>query len=312
MLTRKAVRDWKGQLAYWPIRAADSKKFKGLSFKAVIERNKIVGKPTVSAKTINRYLASLGRFVRWLLANDYLSDNVLSGMYLDLDRSERTVVPFSASQLQSIFKSPLFIQCAGDKKEHLKGNNRIRDWRYWLPLIGLFTGARLGEIAQLLVADVRQIHGRWVFHITKEGSKTKSVKTNGSQRVVPVHSELIRMGFIEYQRAAVGRGDVKLFPEIEPDKRGFMSGRPSSFYGDYFAEIGVKSDRSVNFHSFRHGIADAFRAAGYLDEQFAMLLGHTKATTTGRYGIMPEGISSERIKMIEAVAFPGVDLSHIN
>jgi hypothetical protein len=62
----------------------------------------------------------------------------------------------------------------------------------------------------------------------------------------------------------------------------------------------------VNFHSFRHGIADAFRNAGYMDEQFNMLLGHTKATTTGRHGILPEGILSERVKMIEAVVFSGL------
>ena len=43
-----------------------------------------------------------------------------------------------------------------------------------------------------------------------------------------------------------------------------------------------------------------------MDEQFNMLLGHTKATTTGRYGILLEGILSERVKMIEAVAFPGL------
>lgn len=68
----------------------------------------------------------------------------------------------------------------------------------------------------------------------------------------------------------------------------------------------MKVDKTVNFHSFRHGIADAFRDAGYLDEQFNMLLGHTKATTTGRYGIMPQGILSQRVEMIEAVAFPGL------
>jgi hypothetical protein len=56
----------------------------------------------------------------------------------------------------------------------------------------------------------------------------------------------------------------------------------------------------------RHGIADAFRNAGYMDEQFNVLLGHTKAITTGRYGILPEGILSERVKMIEAVVFPGL------
>ena len=66
----------------------------------------------------------------------------------------------------------------------------------------------------------------------------------------------------------------------------------------------MKVDKTVNFHSFRHGIADAFRQAGYLDEQFGMLLGHTKATTTGTYGIVPQGILSERVKLIESITFP--------
>jgi site-specific recombinase XerD len=78
---------------------------------------------------------------------------------------------------------------------------------------------------------------------------------------------------------------------------------PSAFSNDYFHDIGVKLNKSVNFHSFRHGIADAFRRAGYMDEQFNMLLGHAEATTTGTYGIVPQGILSDRVKMIEAVEF---------
>jgi hypothetical protein len=49
--------------------------------------------------------------------------------------------------------------------------------------------------------------------------------------------------------------------------------------------------------------ADAFRRAEYLDEQFGMLLGHTKSTTTGIYGIVPQGIFGERVKMIDTVDF---------
>lgn len=114
-----------------------------------------------------------------------------------------------------------------------------------------------------------------------------SEDTPGSERIIPVHSELIRLGLLKYHGATVASGHKTLFPEIKPDRRGFMSGNPSAFFNDHFAAIGVKRDKSVNFHSFRHGIADAFRNAGYLDEQFGMLLGHTKATTSGRYGIMP-------------------------
>jgi integrase len=305
-INRKNIRDWKANLFKWPVKAADTNAFKGLSFIKVIEKNESIGKPFIQPKTINRYLSAVGSFAGWLLSNDFLQEDVMAGMYLNYDRETHPVLPYTAEQLKRIFGSPLFHRCGGDKREAETGAIEVRDWRYWIPYIGLYTGARLGEIAQLLAGDVRQLHGVWMFHITREGSRTKSVKTRGSERVVPMHSALIKLGLLDYLARMKAEGHKNLFPEIKPDARGFRSGTPSSFLNDYFRDIGVKLDKSVNFHSFRHGIADAFRAAGYLDEQFNMLLGHTKATTTGRYGILPEGILSERVKMIEAAEFPGL------
>jgi integrase len=301
-LNRKNVREWKNKLFEWPVKAIESREFRGLSFVDVIERNKVVGKPVIQHKTINRYLAALGGFCDWLLSNDYIREDVMNGQYLEVDRKKRTVLPYTAKQLQTIFRSPLFDRCGGDKLEHTAGNVEVRDWRYWIPLIAIYSGARLGEICQLMVADVRQLHATWIFHITEEGAGHKSTKTEGSMRVVPVHSKLIAMGFLKFHARMSAFGD-KLFPEIKPDARGYISGKPSTFFNDYFRAIGVKTDRSNNFHSFRHNVADAFRAAGYLDEQHGVLLGHTKASTTGRYGILPEGILSQRVEMIEAVAF---------
>jgi integrase len=122
-------------------------------------------------------------------------------------------------------------------------------------------------------------------------------------RVAPIHSALVELGFIEYHAVMAARGKRQLSPEIKPDARGCFSGDASKFFNDYFRAVGAKVDGCVNFHSFRHGTADAFRSAGYLDEQFNVLLGHTKATTTGTYGILPQGILSQRVEMIEAVAF---------
>jgi integrase len=306
VLNRKNIREWKTKLFQWPVKAADATAFKGLTFSEIIEKNDTVGKPTILPRTINRYLSSIGSFAGWLLANDFIEADVMAAMYLNIDRDKRTWIPFTDDQLKLIFVSPLFDCCAGAKREREPGSVRVRDWRYWIPWIGLYTGARLGEIAQLLTTDVRMLHETWIFHITREGAGRKSTKTLGSQRVVPMHRKLIDLGFLEYHANMLALGHQNLFPEIEPDGRGFMSGMPSAFFNDYFRDIGVKVDKSVNFHSFRHGIADAFRRAGYMDEQFNMLLGHTKATTTGRYGILPEGILSERVKMIEAVEFPGL------
>lgn len=310
-VSRKNVRDWKQHLALWPVKAADSATFRHLSFRDAVALNEKLRRPAISAKTINKYLSALGSFATWLLANDYIADDVMKGMYLEIDKANGQRLPFDTEQLSTIFKSPLYTGYLADEKEHLPGNMHTRDWRFWFPLIALYTGARLGEIAQLLVTDVRQLHGTWIFHITEEGSDDKSTKTAGSMRVVPIHSELIRIGFLDYHARLKASGKPRLFPEIIPNTRGHISGTPSKFFNTYFRRIGVKVDKRLNFHSFRHGVADAFRRAGYLDEQFAMLLGHAKPSTTGRYGILPEGQLAQRVEMIEAITYPGLDLSNL-
>ena len=148
-ITRKAVRDWKHKLALWPLKAGDIKAFRGLSFRKVIDANVAPGKPTISQKTINKYLSAVGSFSTWLLQNEYLDSDVMAGMYLSLDKREKKRFPFTSDQIKTIFGSPLFATCMGDDQEHKPGNVAIRDWRYWIPLIGLYSGARLGEIAQL-------------------------------------------------------------------------------------------------------------------------------------------------------------------
>lgn len=206
---------------------------------------------------------------------------------------------------KAIFLSPLFQKCKGDGFEHLKGKTEIRDWRYWLPWLALYSGARLNELAQLHVADVRQEHEQWILHVTNEGSEGKRTKTGGSQRVVPVHSRLIELGFDKYHARIVALGKKQLF-DVQPDARGYYSGTPSKFFGGYLKDIGVKSGRDLNFHSFRHTAADAFRRAGFADEEFAPILGHTKATTTGKYGIIKPMVLAQRVAMIEAIKYPGL------
>jgi integrase len=252
-ITRKAVRDWKQALGRWPVKAADIKAFRGLTFLEIIEANERVKKPTISKKTLNKYLAALGSFAGWLLTNDYIDINVVSGMYLAVDKSQQTVFPYTESQLQTVFCSPLFRDCKGDGMEHNEGDVKIRDWRYWLPWIALYSGARLGEIAQLSTLDIKQLHGVWVFHITEEGgtaegAELKSTKTGGSQRIVPIHTKLIELGFLNYYFDMLSRRARQLFPELERDSRGFF-GAASKFFNNYFRAIGVKVDKKLNFHS---------------------------------------------------------------
>lgn len=310
-IDKKSVREWKLALGKFPIKATEVRELRGLSFKKIIATNEHLKRPALSDRTVNKYLSALGAYCQWFMQNGHIDTNPVDGMHLGKGNGQGKVRPYTTDQLTRIFASPLFTSCQSEDAPHRPGNLQIRDHRFWLPLLSLFTGARMGELAQLLTADVRQDRGRWIIHITREGDDAKTTKTKGSQRVVPVHPELEHLGFITFHAARAATGDARLFPEIKPDARGQLAGHYSRFWGRYVKRIGVKDDASVNFHSFRHGMADALRRAGYRDEEFGFLLGHTQATTTGRYGILAEGELMQRCAMIDAVSFPGLDLSRL-
>jgi integrase len=312
-ITRKVVSEWQDALFSYPVKATETAAFRDMDFRQIIATNRTLNRPIISRKTVNRYLASMGRFTKWLVAKGYLEYVPTTGLFLKIDKRTAKVHPYDIEQLKAIFASPLFTGCQADGKEHKPGNHVVRDHRFWLPLMSLYSGARLGELCQLLADDVRQMHGQWVFRITEQGDDDERLKTKGSERIVPVHSELIALGLIDHlNRARARTAKPKwLFPEIEPDARGDRAGNHSRFYGRYIKRIGIKNDRTLNFHSFRHGFADALRSAGFLDGEFAFLLGHTQNNVTGRYGKLTEGDLNRRMKLIEKVAYPGLDLRYI-
>ncbi|MER9702676.1 site-specific integrase [Mesorhizobium sp. M0204] len=312
-IDKKVVREWKALLMRYPVKATETKEFAGMKIAQIVKHNETVGKPVLTSRTVNRYLSSLGAFCDWLVAHGYLDSNPTADMSL-AKKKEKSTLPFTSDQLTTLFKSPLFTGCqkADEWRNVAKpGNVTIRDHRYWVPLVMLYSGARPAEIAQLAVADVRQEHGHWIMHITTEGDGDKSVKTEGSMRVVPVHDELIRLGFIKYRDGIEAAGHTRLFPEARRNKRGQMIAEFSREFGRYLTRLGIKVGRGLSLYSFRHGATDALRRAGHLDEQFGFILGHTAGTMTGRYGIMPQGMIKQRVDLVNSIAYPKLDLSHL-
>lgn len=315
-VTKAEVREWKQLLIRYPVKATESKAFAGMNIRQVVQANEKVGKPVLADRTVNRYLSSLGAFLSWAVDNGYLDKNPTEGLMLKKETKAPTL-PFNPEQLQTLFASPWFSGCksAEEWRNIAKpGDVLIRDHRFWVPLIMLFSGARPGEIGQLAVNDVRELHGHWIMHITTEGDGTsegKSVKTAGSMRVVPVHPELIRLGFIRYHEQRVKEGGAALFPGAVRNSRGQMMADLSREFGRYMTRIGLKEGRGLSLYSFRHGAADALRRGGFLDQQFGFILGHAEPTMTGKYGIMPQGMVEQRVELVNAIAYPGLNLDHL-
>ena len=311
-IDKAAIRDWKQLLVKYPVKASESTVFSGMNLRQIIKANEKVGKPVLADRTVNRYLSSLSAFLAWAVNNGYIDRNPVEGLMLKKENQTQKI-PFTIEQLQELFSSPWFVGCQSENWKDIPkpGNVLIRDHRYWVPLIMLFSGARPAEIGQLLIKDVRQEHGKWIFHVTTEGDKTKSVKTEGSMRVIPIHAELIRLGFLDYRAKIIATGSTSLFPDAKRNERGQLMAQLSREFSRYLSRLGIKTDKAVSLYSFRHGVADALRRAGYLDTEFGYLLGHTGATMTQRYGIMPQGMLEKRSELVQSIAYPGLLLDHL-
>ena len=87
-------------------------------------------------------MAGFGAFCNWLAAHDYIAGNPFADMYLSVDKARTNAKVFTADQLKVLFASPLFTGCKDEVKWHEPGEHQIRDHRYWLPHLMMYSGAR--------------------------------------------------------------------------------------------------------------------------------------------------------------------------
>jgi integrase len=305
-ITKAEVRDWKVLLGLWPVKAAEVKTWKGLSAREIITDNArgAPPKPTISRATLRRYMGNLSGYCEWLTSNDYLPANPVSGLLPGKAPPTNRRATFTDAQLKTLFTSPLFTTClSAEWRDVVKvGNVAVRDHRYWIPLVMAYSGARPAEIAQLHVGDVRRRHGVWVMHITEENGENKRTKTESSMREVPIHSELIQLGFVRHCEASAARGEGQVFPEVKIPKEGQIAAQFSREFNRYLGKVGVKTGKNIVTYSLRHTFVDRARRT-FMNEEIATVVGHDKATQTGKYGTEKEGTLKRRSEIVEAVTY---------
>lgn len=153
--------------------------------------------------------------------------------------------------------------------------------RFWIPLIMLHSGARLEEIAQLDVTDLKEVGGVWVFDLQEEGDK--ELKTVESRRTVPVHPLLIKLGLLEYVASVRAQGSAKMWPLLAKSANGYGSAI-SKWFNRRLRLLGVTDARKV-LYSTRHTVATKLKQLEVQDSRVSELLGHkVEGETFGRYG----------------------------
>ena len=280
-------------------------------------------KSRLARRTVNaKGLGSISAALTIAEKLGYIAVNPCSKMGLKI--TEADVIkrePYSLGDLRGIFSTsvyvaPVDVPVAG-----------CGSAAHWLPLLALFTGARLEELGQLLVSDVKQVEGVWCVHVTdvpEEGDAAdrqawwgekdleKAVKTAAARRYVPVHAELVRCGFLAFVSQRGRDGFRRLFPELKA-YRGRTTKAWSRFWARHTDEHVTDSPRKT-FHSFRHLFVAKLRAAGVDRDVIKALIGHANRDVTAGYGVVDGALFPIAVlhAALDKVRVDGLDLSHLH
>lgn len=232
-------------------------------------------------------LSRLQTLLQWAANNDYAATNAAAGIkVIDKNAAKNARTEFSLEALKAIFESPIY--ATGARPTQGRG-----EAAYWLPLLALFTGARLEELGQLLVSDVMTMtypdldgneRTTEIISIKEDEDAGQSVKNEDSIRKVPLHPELNRLGFLKYRDEMQQQGSVQLFPELKPNKYGTVTAKWGEWFGRYKREQCLVTDRRMTFHSFRHTFKQYARQVGMVEGIQTQIMGHSGDSVADTYG----------------------------
>lgn len=262
-----------------------------------------------SPANVNVKLTRLRTLLNFAYDNDLIATRPAAGINVldpDADRNKRR--PFDRASLAAIFSSPIYAK--GERPTQGRG-----EAAYWLPLLALYTGARLEELGQLRPGDIREepyLDGEdvertaWVIHITEDADDGLKIKNAGSERLVPVHPDLEALGFIRFAQAAQAAGQPRIFPALKANIYGRLTAKWGEWFSTYKREVCGVTDPRMVFHSFRHTFKDNARHAGLIEAVQRQIMGHSGKDVADDYG---EGYSLHQVvEGMKAYRVPGFKL----
>lgn len=245
------------------------------------------------------YLKSLLKYAAQTL--DWIPKHPWQGLNIEV-KTASPRRPWSAAELLTFFTAPLHASYQLPNTWH-SGT----DAAYWIPLLGLFTGARLGELCQLRVIDVINEEGIDLLRLTDEG-ELQSIKSDSGHRSVPLHSELVRLGFLDYVATIKATGADSLWPALR-----LREGKPSGFYSNWFGTyrrgLGLTGDYP-DFHCFRHTVRPLMRRAGYSASTMDKITGHATGGSVGTI-VYDSFTMIELQQAVESIRYPALPLPRV-
>jgi hypothetical protein len=301
------------------IPANRNKIYGALPLEQAIERAAAEKRDLLSPVTQAQYLAALRDVLDLAAKKRLITANPAEGMRplkRDSVPDAEKRIPFTLEQIRSFFANDFYAQCA---KHPIPYAHDKSGWRFWLPLICLFMGMRPNEVAQLLASDLKRTNKEtWYLDVATAGEgddgegPAKTLKTAASHRRIPLHPELIAIGFIQFvedRKITNGQG-TRLFPELKPNKYNNHGWYAVKRFNESYLPAAIKLEPRQSLYSLRHSYRDALRR---IDAQPATL----QALGAWSQGKLVSDDYGDKFdpdyqkKFVDLIAFPGLELSNL-
>lgn len=261
-------------------------------------------------KTLWNWTNTYKALFSFAVDRDLIAKNIAANMMKKPKVSDSRFA-YGADDIATIFSTPLFNGFLGKATGYRKvpGPNLVRDHKYWLPIMALWTGARLEELASLHREEIKSVAGVYYIDLSERpiDDSPRRVKNATARRIIPIHDALLGLGFLEHV-GTVANGPI--FPELDAnaDK---ASARFSKWWGHWChanAEVHGQGldDPSKVFHSFLHTWKRTGRALIDKEEHSDLMSGHSEGNAVARgYG---RGVDEQLLVALQqamnSIAFP--------
>jgi site-specific recombinase XerD len=136
-----------------PPNASKKKEYVGLSTAKILVKAHSIKAPKLAARTIDKYLDRVHAFFNDAVRSKYIQDHPFQNRRVmkKKTRGKQQIRSSNDVELKKLFDPSL--RAVNVKKPH----------QFWGPLIALYSGMRVNEIAQLYIEDIHNHEGTWEF-----------------------------------------------------------------------------------------------------------------------------------------------------
>ena len=258
---------------------------------SIVEVMKLKGVKPQSRINVNKFLTRLTTFMNFGVSQGYIKENYILGMKIPIPKTEgrKKREPFSPEDLVKILSPKSYLDYTIDFGKTTKSRKpnvvKYQNSFYWAFLIGIFSGMRTNETAQLRIEDIIKKENVWMISIDE--TEGKSVKTTSSIRKVPVHPTLISLGFIDYVKIIKSKGVDRVFPELTKQRDGYSTKISQHYNEKFLPSIGVWKRQVKVLYSTRHTFINRCYNKGVDRDIIKSIVGHEPDFTMDVYGGNP-------------------------